>query len=154
LCEEPVRQLMKSIERKIKSVEERIRRLQSLSQEIASFQDYQGSSDVKDAAERNLQVAIEACLDIGKIIIANEGLEEPKDNKGIFAVLAKSGIINPKTLVFLVPMAGTRNILVHGYDKIDDSLIYGILKKHTADFILFLREIRENYPTQREKVGG
>ena len=29
-----------------------------------------------------------------------------------------------------MPMTGTRNILVHGYDKVDDSLIYGILKRH------------------------
>jgi uncharacterized protein YutE (UPF0331/DUF86 family) len=143
---------MKSIERKIKSVEERVERLQSLSQQIASFQDYQGSSNAKDVAERNLQVAIEACLDIGKIIISNEGLEEPKDNKGIFVVLAKAGIIYPQTLAFLVPMAGTRNILVHGYDRIDDSLVYGILKRHTDDFIQFLREIREKHLSERDRA--
>ena len=39
---------MKSIKRKIKSVEERVQRLKSLSKKTASFQDYQGSSDVKD----------------------------------------------------------------------------------------------------------
>jgi len=40
--------LMKSIKRKIKSVEERVQRLKSLSKKTASFQDYQGSSDAKD----------------------------------------------------------------------------------------------------------
>ena len=140
---------MKSIERKIKSVEERVQRLKSLSQKTASFQEYQGSADEKDVAERNLQVAIEACLDIGKIIISNEGLDEPKDNKGIFPVLAKAGIIESKTLVFLIPMAGTRNILVHGYDKIDDSLVYGILKRHIDDFMVFLKEIRDTYLSGR-----
>jgi uncharacterized protein YutE (UPF0331/DUF86 family) len=43
------------------------------------------------------------------------------------------------------PMAGTRNILVHGYDKVDDGLIYGILKGHLDDFDIFLTEIRDNY---------
>ena len=141
---------MKSIEKKIKSTEERVKRLKSLSEKVKSFQDYQASSDAKDVAERNLQVAIEACLDIGKIIISKEGFEEPKDNKGIFAVLAGSGIIDSKSLAFLIPMAGTRNILVHGYDKIDDGLIYGILKRHTDDFFLFLKEIRENYLITKE----
>ena len=42
-------------------------------------------------------------------------------------------------------MAGTRNILVHGYDKVDDSLVYGILKRHLDDFDIFLTEIRDNY---------
>ena len=136
---------MKSIERKIKSAQERVHRLESLSGKMKSFQDYQTSPDAKDVAERNLQVAIEACLDIGKIIISREGFEEPKDNKAIFAVLAGNGIIDSKSLSFLIPMAGTRNILVHGYDKIDDGLIYGILKRHTDDFFLFLKEIKENY---------
>ncbi len=35
----------------------------------------------------------------------------------------------------MAPVAGTRNILVHGYDKIDDSLIYGILKRPRQFFI-------------------
>ena len=103
---------MKSIERKIKSAEERVQKLKLLSQRAGSYEDYQMSSDLKDLAERNLQVAIEGCLDIGKIIISTEGLEEPKDNKGIFVVLAQAGIINSKALTFLLPMAGARNILV------------------------------------------
>ena len=142
---------MKSIDRKIKSVQERVDRLKRLSKKITTFEDYQSSSDFRDLAERNLQVAIEACLDIGKIIISLENLEEPKDNKSIFAVLAGAGIIEPGILRFLIPMAGTRNILVHGYDKIDDSLVYGIFKRHTGDFILYLTEISENYLLKKIK---
>ena len=43
-----------------------------------------------DIAERNIQVAVEACLDIGKIIIANQGIAEPSDNKGVFSVIAEA----------------------------------------------------------------
>jgi uncharacterized protein YutE (UPF0331/DUF86 family) len=39
-------------------------------------------------------------------------------------------------------MAGTRNILVHGYDRIDDALIYGIIQKHLPDFESFIQQIR------------
>ena len=56
-----------------------------------------------------------------------------------------TGFLASKNLTFMVPMAGTRNILVHGYDKVDDSLIYGILKRHLDDFNIFLKEIRDNY---------
>lgn len=136
---------MKLIEKKMKIVEERVERLKQLSQKIRSLSDYQASLDARDITERNLQLAIEACMDIGKIIISREGLKEPKDNKGIFAVLAEEGILSEKSLLFLVPMAGTRNILVHSYDKIEDSLVYGVLKKHIKDFMTFLREIRDNY---------
>lgn len=126
-------------------VEERVGRLKQLSKEIHSLYNYQASQISRDIAERNLQVAIEACLDIGKIIIALEGLKEPKDNKAVFAVLAEEGILSEKSLSFLVPMAGTRNILVHGYDRIEDSVVYGVLKKHIEDFMTFLKEIRDNY---------
>ncbi len=135
----------KSLERKIKSVEERLERLKALSKSLSSLEDYQTSKDTKDIAERNIQVAIETCLDIGKIIISREGLNEPKDNKGIFVVLSEAGYLTSENLSFMVPMAGTRNILVHGYDKVDDSLVYGILKRHIGDFYLFLKQIKNNY---------
>ena len=137
--------MTKVIESKIKSTEERLQRLKKLAAKLPSFADYQKSNDAKDIAERNLQVAIETCLDIGKIVISREGLNEPKDNKDIFVVLSEAGLLRSELLSFLVPMAGTRNIIVHGYDKIDDSLVYGILKKRLDDFSSFLREIRDNY---------
>lgn len=129
----------------MKAARERLERLEQLCKEFSSFNEYQASLDAKDIAERNLQVAIEACLDIGKIIISLEELNEPKDNKGIFVVLAEAGIISRKSLDFLLPMAGTRNVLVHGYDKVEDGLIYGVIKGHLDDFAKFLREIKENY---------
>ena len=136
---------MKSIERKIKSVKARLNKLKSLSESLLSFESYQASTDKKDIAERNIQVAIETCLDIGKIIISEKGLNEPKDNKGIFIILSESGYLEEDSLSFMVPMAGTRNILVHGYDKVDDELIYGILKRHIDDFHTFLKQIRDSY---------
>ena len=135
--------MMKSIEKKIMLVEARVSKLKSMSKNINSFEEYLSSQDNIDIAERNIHVAIEACMDIGKIIIANKNLEEPVDNKGIFAVLAEAGIINKKSLGFLMPMAGTRNILVHGYDRVDSALIYGIIKKHLQDFDEFLRQLSE-----------
>lgn len=134
-----------AIEKKMKVVHERVERLTRLVHAIASFAEYQASQGTKDQAERNLQVALEACLDIAKMIIAVEGLQEPKDNKGLFLSLAEAGIVSQPTLSFLMPMAGMRNILVHSYDTVDDALMYGVLTRHLGDFNLFLKEIRENY---------
>ncbi len=134
---------MKSLEKRIQIIEDRVKRLKQISDETDSFSQYQASRNIKDIAERNLQVAIEACLDIARIITAKENLREPGDQKGIFAVLAENRIISDQTLSFLVPMAGTRNILVHNYDRIDDSIMYGILKRHLDDFTPYLDEIRK-----------
>ena len=136
---------MKSIEKKIKAVQDRVKRLEQLSGTLSSFDKYQASPDVKDIAERNIQVAIEGCLDIAKIVISSKELPEPKDNKGVFTVLAEAGILSDASLKFLVPMAGTRNVLVHGYDKVEDSVIYGVLKRHLDGFAVFLKEIKENH---------
>ena len=63
---------MKTIEKKIAEAEQRISKLKELANKMNSFEEYVSSRDNIDIAERNIQVAIEACLDIGKIIIANQ----------------------------------------------------------------------------------
>jgi uncharacterized protein YutE (UPF0331/DUF86 family) len=136
---------LKTIEKKIKTVQDRVKRLEQISRKLATLQDYQTSPDIKDIAERNLQVAIEACLDIAKIIISTKDLPEPKDNKGVFTVLAEAGILSKKMLQFLVPMAGTRNVLVHGYDKVEDNIVYDVIKRHLDDFAGYLREVKKNF---------
>ena len=136
---------MKTIERKMIAVQERVARLRRLADRLSSFDDYDRSDDARDITERNLQIAIEACLDIGKIIISQKNLPEPKDYKGVFLALAQAHVIRSETTRFLSDMAGARNVLVHGYDKIDNGLIYGVLKRHLNDFDLFLNEIRDNY---------
>ena len=131
------------IEQKISTLFEKIERLKKF-QEV-SFNEFSENLDIKDIIERNLHVAIETCIDIGKVIISSMSLREPIDNKDVFTVLSENGIISHESLDFLMPMAGTRNVLVHGYDKIDATIIFGILKKHLEDFYKYLAEIKRNY---------
>ena len=134
---------MEEIKSKIAVIQERGRRLSKFAG--LSYEAYLKDFITKDAVERNIEVAIQACIDIAKIIIKRERFREPEDNKGIFVVLAENGIISEKSLKFLIPMAGTRNILIHGYDKIDDSIVFGIFKKHLPDFISYIKDIDKNY---------
>ena len=134
---------MEEIRAKIAVVQERVRRLTGFGK--LSFEAYLKNLTVKDAVERNMEVAIQACIDIARIIIKREGFREPEDNKGVFVVLSENSIISENSLKFLIPMAGTRNVLVHGYEKIDDAIIFGVIKKHLSDFNIFLKEIEERY---------
>lgn len=134
---------MEEIRAKIAVVGERVRRLSGFS--VPSFESYLSDIKTRDAVERNIEVAIQGCIDIGKIIIKKDGLREPGDNKSVFTVLAENGIISEESLKFLIPMAGTQNVLVHGYDKIDDSIIFEIIKKRLNDFQMFIEEIEERY---------
>lgn len=134
---------MEEIKAKIAVIEERLRRLKEFA--ALSFESYLSDKTIKDAVERNIEIAGQACIDVSRIIIKKEGLREPEDNKGTFVVLAENRIISSNSLKFLLPMAGTRNILVHGYDKIDDSIVFGIMKNQLDDFGTFIKEVEENY---------
>jgi uncharacterized protein YutE (UPF0331/DUF86 family) len=47
-----------------------------------------------DSAERNLQTAIQAVIDIGNHVVADMDLGTPKDYKDIFDLLTKHGVIS------------------------------------------------------------
>lgn len=58
---------MEEIKAKIAVVQERIRRLSTFTG--LSFESYIKDFTIKDAAERNLEVAIQTCIDIARIIV-------------------------------------------------------------------------------------
>ncbi len=94
-----------------------------------SFQEYQKDIRVQRFAERTLQIAIEACLDLGNHIIADEGFREPPDDRSVFKVLAEHRIVSEGLLPRLTDMASFRNLIVHNYGTIDSSIVYGIIQK-------------------------
>ncbi|MDE3092120.1 MAG: DUF86 domain-containing protein, partial [Chloroflexota bacterium] len=99
-----------------------------------NFQEYNRNILAHKATERLLQTAIEACLDIGKHIIAQERFRFPGDNQDVFVVLSEENVIPKSLLARLQDMARFRNLLVHEYAKIDNETVYGILKKRLGDF--------------------
>lgn len=105
------------------------------------FETYAEEKLIRRTVERMLHLAVEACLDIGHRIIACEGLRIPEDNKDVFAVLSEGGIVAPDLLPNLVAMARFRNLVVHNYARIDDTVVFGILKRRLADFDAYAASI-------------
>ena len=99
-----------------------------------TFAEYQGDVRTQRFAERTLQIAIEACLDLGNHIIADEGFREPPDNRSVFKILAEQGIIGDALLPRLMDMASFRNLIVHNYGTIDHTIVYGVIQKRLTDF--------------------
>lgn len=98
-----------------------------------NFQTYEENKIIRRAVERTLHLAVEACLDIGQHIIAQEGFRTPKDNKDVFQILTEEGIVPDTLLPTLVAMARFRNLIVHDYTRIDDAAVFGILKRRLGD---------------------
>ena len=122
------------------------RLLQLLKGYVRDLKEVQGVSlgeylkDVKTQrfVERTLQIAIEASLDVGHHIISSEGLREPESNREVFRILGEEGILPPHLQKRLEEMASFRNLLVHSYGKIDNTIVYGILNKRLQDFEEFM----------------
>jgi uncharacterized protein YutE (UPF0331/DUF86 family) len=109
---------------------------------LRTFDQYASDMRLRKAVERTLQVAVEACLDIARRIIALEGYRYPADNRDTFRVLMEERILPQPLLDPLSDMAGFRNLIVHDYAKIDDEIVYGILKKRLGDFDAYAETIR------------
>ena len=94
-------------------------------------------------AERYLHLAIESVLDIGNHLISRLELKKPDTYQEIFIILGKNSIIPEEFSEKIAKMAGFRNILVHDYLDIDESIVYNHLKEDLGDFKEFIKYIVE-----------
>lgn len=112
----------------------RLKRFENL-----ALQDYLNDYDVQAIVERNLQLAIQVCIDIGNYIIARKKLTFPVEQENIFTLLGREGIIPQKLANRIKGMVNFRNILVHDYTEIDSERVYKTLKQGLRDFNDFAR---------------
>lgn len=107
-----------------------------------SFEAYRHDVRTRRFVERTLQIAIEACLDLGQHILADEGWGEPATNRDVFRMLTRHGVLNEELGRQIEPMAGFRDLIVHNYGDIDDHLVYGILRERVEDIRRFCNAVR------------
>ena len=105
------------------------------------FATYSGDKRTRRAVERTLQLAIEACLDIGERIVAREAWRRAADNQDVFAILTEERVIPADMLPRLRSMARFRNLIVHEYARVDDAAVYGVLSRRLTDFDDYARAI-------------
>ncbi len=84
--------------------------------------------------ERNLQRAIQACIDIAMCVLSRNGLGLPNNYKQAFFLLQSNGIIDIELSKKMVSMVGFRNISVHDYETIKPEIVNSIIQKHLVDF--------------------
>ncbi|MFQ6058693.1 MAG: DUF86 domain-containing protein [Anaerolineae bacterium] len=136
---------------RLKLLAEYVDELQGYREQATSFQAYLDNKMLRRAVERTLQIAAEACLDIGRRLIALEGFRYPEDNKDVFQILREEGVVPQKLLPALVDMARFRNLVVHDYAELDDAKVYGILTRNLGDFDAYARAIADYLTRTREE---
>lgn len=108
----------------------------------ATFEEYQRVG-TKRACERLLQISIEAAIDVCGFLVSGLRLGLPSEEDDLFDKLAQAGVISKEMRDILRKMKGLRNILVHEYGRIDDRLVYEVLRERLRDFTRLRREILE-----------
>lgn len=118
---------------KIERVSVALEELKILSKEIRTFEEYQSSLRTKASVERFFHIAIEGLLDLIKMIVTDMELGTFKSNYEAVQLLVQNKLLAQNFLSLIKKIIGLRNIIVHEYDKIDDEIIYSILKKNLKD---------------------
>ena len=92
--------------------------------------------------EHTLQIAIQAALDVASHIVSDRRLGEPRTNRELFDLLERDGWIDAALTAHMRNMAGFRNVLVHGYDDVDLSVVHDVLDRHLVDLSAFVEAVR------------
>jgi uncharacterized protein YutE (UPF0331/DUF86 family) len=134
---------------RVAKIREHVRHLARL--ETMSRDAFLASTTEQHAVERELQVVIEACLDIGHHVIAREGLRRPGDYRDVFTVLREAGIIEAQLGGRLEDMASFRNRLVHGYLDVEPGRVYDAARKDVGDVERFVASVVTRYMPEAER---
>jgi uncharacterized protein YutE (UPF0331/DUF86 family) len=91
-------------------------------------------------AERCFHVAIECMIDIADHLIAERGWPRPESARDALLTLGAQGVLPVSFAEQIAPMAGLRNLLVHGYMAIDRRQLHTHLSR-VKDFSEFIQNI-------------
>jgi uncharacterized protein YutE (UPF0331/DUF86 family) len=89
-----------------------------------------------------LQIAIQASLDIASYIVSGRRLGEPETNSELFDLLRRDQWISSEMARTMRKMAGFRNILVHGYQRMDLRILRDIVENRLDDLLAFSGAIK------------
>ena len=92
-------------------------------------------------AERCLEVAIQACVDVAAHLIGRLDLRKPARSGDTFAVLAEERMIPQPLADDLARMVGFRNILVHEYLQIRLDIGHELIQTRLSDIETFVRSM-------------
>ena len=103
-------------------------------------------SDVREErfVVHTLQLAIQSALDIASHIVSDNRYGEPNTNRELFDLLERNQWLPEELTEKMRNMAGFRNIVVHGYENLDLTIVQDIVENRLGDLQEFSSCIRRN----------
>ena len=135
--------------RKLAKLDEYLGQIREYS--AVSLEEYEENWKVQRIIERTLQIMIETCLDVAGHIISDEGFRVPETYAEMFKILIENRILEKTQSDPLTKMAKFRNIVVHNYEKMDPSIVVGILRNNLEDFDMFKRSVIAYLKTKEQQ---
>ncbi len=133
-------ELTSSLETRLDALAEYTRDLREI--QPANFEAFERDKMLRRYAERMLHMAIEACIRIGIEVLTLSGFREAENYHDIFRVLGEKGVLPAPLVDSMTRLVELRNLLVYEHDVLDDTMLYGALKKRVDDLAEFNRAIR------------
>ena len=129
------------------AVRERIARLEEIVSRLEQLQCQPPRAtpgDFRDAwaAERGLQLGAEIVFDLGNHILSAHFGVSARDYEDIIVQLAATCVIDAALQQRLTGLGGFRNILVHGYLRIDPARVAEHLERAPSDFSALAQAVR------------
>ncbi|WP_407314327.1 type VII toxin-antitoxin system HepT family RNase toxin [Desulfosporosinus sp. SB140] len=127
------------LQRKLSFIDLKLRNLETLKR--MNRQDFLKSFQAIDSAKYNLQVCIEALIDISNHVVARERWGIPGTSAETVKLLIEHGVLDKEKELSLVQMVKFRNRIAHLYQEVDDSEIYRILQENLKDIKDFIQAV-------------
>lgn len=106
-----------------------------------SREQIENTPDVRLALERLLYLAVQAAIDLAHAVVSYKKLRKPTTLREAFYILNENNIIDKELTDKLVGMVGFRNIITHGYTKVNYDLVYDIIHNRLEDIKEFIKII-------------
>lgn len=133
-----------TVRRLLDTIEARLGRLQQLAH--VPLERYVSDEALQDRVERNFEVCIQACIDLGAHILADYPRVQPETYADVFRQLADLEVITPSLSGKLQRMARFRNLLAHGYAELVPAAVHANLqhlddiREYVAQVVPYLRK--------------
>ena len=122
------------IDARLRELSRRLRRVAA--KQPASVKQLAADEDLQDILTRNLELAIQTCIDIAFHLCGARGVV-PTTAAEAFAQLAKLKLIERSLAQRLQRAVGFRNVLAHEYTEVDWKIVMQVMRTGTRDLAAF-----------------
>lgn len=107
--------------------------------------EYAETVEIRDVVERRFEMMTQACIDITRMLLVEQGAETevPDANAAAIRKLSSVEVLSSETAEAMAEACGLRNVLAHEYGSVvDDAIVYEALQDLTRyrDFLVEVRE--------------